>query len=44
MGQRLAMQSRQAGLRETAGAVRRSAGAGQHTAVFKSVPDKYIIE
>lgn len=34
MGQRFAMQRRQTGLRETAGAVRRPAGAGQHSAVF----------
>ncbi len=34
MGKRFAMQCRQTGLRETAGAVRRPAGAGQHSAAF----------
>lgn len=34
MGQRFAMQCRQTGLRETAGAVRRPAGAGQRGAAF----------
>lgn len=33
-GQRLEMQCRQTGLRETAGAIRKSAGAGQHRAAF----------
>lgn len=34
MGKRSEMQSRQTGPQETAGAIRRSAGAGQHTAEF----------
>lgn len=33
-GQWLEMQRRQTGLRETAGAIRKSAGAGQHRAAF----------
>lgn len=34
MGQRFAMQRRQTGLRDTVGAIRWPAGAGQHSAVF----------